>query len=194
MFGFADTQRQIQDLLLETRSYVGLQKKAIIAETRDKLSAVLSQLAIAVVCLLLGSMVLLFLAFFLAYVIGQALGSIALGFACVTAFVLLLLLIFWHWRALWIVRPVTNMMTRAFTVGEKPVETGQVAEELKESRTRMSGNFQQLMGNSKRPSSRVEQVSSWMGRGFAIYEGVRIGLSVMRAFSNVFGRKRRRRR
>ena len=68
MFGFHDTQRQMQNLLLETRNYVGLQKKALLAETRDKLSLILSQLAIAVVCLVLGSMVLVFFLFWLLWV------------------------------------------------------------------------------------------------------------------------------
>ena len=51
MFGFNETKQQMQDLLLETRTYVGLQKKALLMETRDKLSIILSRLAIAVVCL-----------------------------------------------------------------------------------------------------------------------------------------------
>ena len=96
MFGFSETKQQMQDLLMESRAYVGLQKKALLVETRDKLSVILSRLAIAVVCLVLGGMVLLFFSFFLAYIIGQALGSTAWGFACVTALVIVLLLIFWH--------------------------------------------------------------------------------------------------
>ena len=86
---FRDTQEQMQDLLLETRWYVGLQKKALMVETRDKLSTILSHLAIAVVCLVLGGIVLLFFSFFIAYLLGQYFGNNALGFACVTAFVLL---------------------------------------------------------------------------------------------------------
>ena len=68
---FSDTQRQMQELLQETRSYVGLQKEVLVLETREKLSIILSRLAIAVVCLVLGGMVLLFFSFFLAYIIGE---------------------------------------------------------------------------------------------------------------------------
>ena len=195
MFGFADTQKQMQDLLLETRSYVGLQKKALLAETRDKLSVILSRLAIAVVCLVLGGMLLLFFSFFLAYIIGQAIDNIALGFACVTAFVLLILLVFWHWRTRWIVIPITRLLYQVFTVDSKPLETEQVTEELHESRTRMSNGFNTLLHSGQEPANRVEAVSNWVSRGFAIYEGLRIGLSIVRAFTGVFGgRKRRRRR
>lgn len=191
MFGFGDTQRQMQNLLSETRNYVGLQKKALLAETRDKLSVILSQLAIAVVCLVLGSMVLVFFLFFLAYVIGQALGNNALGFALVTAFVLLLLVLFWFMRKIWIVGPITNMMSRVFTVDDKPLSTEEVAEELKDSRTRMTDSYHSLIGGTNRATSKVESVSNLIGRGFAIYEGVRIGASIFRALNMLFNRRRK---
>ena len=194
MFGFADTKQQMQDLLLETRSYVGLQKKALVVETRDKLSVLLSRLAIAVVCLVLGGMALLFFSFFLAYIIGQALGNVALGFAIVTLLVVALLAIFWWMRSAWVILPITSMMHNLFTVDDKPLEAAEVSEELHESRTRMSSGFQQLMGTSQRPVTHVENVSNWVSRAFAAYEGVRIGLSAFRAFTSIFGRKRRKRR
>ena len=194
MFGFDDTKQQMQDLLLETRSYVGLQKKALVVETRDKLSVLLSRLAIAVVCLVLGGMALLFFSFFLAYIIGQALDNVALGFAAVTLLVLLLLAIFWHMRAKWVITPITAMLNNLFTVDEKPLESEQVSEELHESRNRMSSSFQQLIGNTQEPTNHVENVSNWVSRAFAAYEGLRLGLSLMRAFSSIFGSKRKRRR
>ena len=190
MFGFHDTQRQMQNLLLETRNYVGLQKKALLAETRDKLSLILSQLAIAVVCLVLGSMVLVFFLFFLAYVIGQALGNNAIGFALVAAFVLLLLLCFWFMRKIWIVGPITNMMSRVFIVDDKPLSTEEVTEELKDSRTRMTENYHQLIGGNH-STSKVESISNLIGRGFAIYEGVRIGTSIFRVLNLFFNRRRK---
>ena len=193
MFGFADTKRQMQDLLLETRSYVGLQKKVLLIETRDKLGTLLSRLAIAVVCLILGSLVLLFFSFFLAYIVGQALGNVALGFAAVTLLVVVLLLLFWHMRMKWVVLPITDMMTSLFTVDDQPLETEKVSEELRESRARMSDNFQQMMHTGKRPANRVDAVTSWVSRGVAAYEGLRIGLSIIRAVGSIFGRKRRRR-
>jgi hypothetical protein len=193
MFGFAETKRQMQDLLLETRSYVGLQKKALLIETRDKLGTLLSRLAIAVVCLILGSLALLFFFFFLAYIVGQALGNVALGFAAVTLLVLLLLLLFWHMRTKWVILPITDMMTNLFTVDDQPLETEKVSEELRESRARMNDNFQQMMHTGERPANRVDAVTSWVSRGVAAYEGLRIGLSVIRAIGTIFGRKRRRR-
>ena len=194
MFGFSETKQQMQDLLMESRAYVGLQKKALLVETRDKLSVILSRLAIAVVCLVLGGMVLLFFSFFLAYIIGQALGSTAWGFACVTALVIVLLLIFWHYRTLWVIIPITEMMNSLFTVDETPIDGEQVSEELKPSRTRMASGFSQMMHTGEKPANQVEYVSNWMSRGFAAYEGLRIVLAIIRAFTNVFGRKRRRRK
>lgn len=194
MFGFADTQRQMQDILLETRTYAGLQKKALLAETRDKLSFILSRLAIAVVCLLLGGMLLLFFSFFLAYIIGQALGSTALGFACVTAFFFVLFLVFWNFRTRLVIQPVARLMNQVFATPDGgTLESEKVAEELHESRTRLSGQFSQLVHANEEPANRVESMSNWVSRGFAVYEGMRIGLSVVRAFGSIFRRKRRRR-
>ena len=195
MFGFSDTQKQMQNLLLETRSFVELQKKVLLAETRDKLTYILSRLAIAVVCLVLGGMMLLFFSFFLAYIIGQAIGNIAVGFACVTLLVCLLLIIFWHWRTTWIIIPLTRLLSKVFTVNEQPIEAETAMQDLQQSRTRMSNTFNSLIHGSQEPANRVEAVSNWVSRGFALYEGLRIGLSVVRAFTGVFGgRKRRRRR
>lgn len=193
MFGFSETKQQMQDLLLEGRSFANLQKKALLAGTRDKLTVILSRLAIAVVCLVLGSMALLFFSFFLAYILGQAFNNTALGFACVTGFVLLLLLVFWHWRRQWVITPITNMLYNLFVVDEEPLESEKISEELKESRTRMSDNFHTLLNPMNEPTNRVESVSNWLSRGFAAYEGLRLGISVIRAFTNIFGRKRRRR-
>jgi Na+/proline symporter len=192
MFGFSETKQQMQDLLLEGRSYANLQKKALLAGTRDKLSVILSRLAIAVVCLVLGGMALLFFSFFLAYILGQVLDNTALGFACVTAFVLLLLLIFWHWRTRWVVIPITNMLFNLFVVDDETLETEKISDELKESRTRMSDNFNSLLSPMQEPANRVESLSNWLSRGFAAYEGLRLGISVIRAFTGIFGRKRRR--
>lgn len=192
MFGFSETKQQMQDLLLEGRSYANLQKKALLAGTRDKLSVILSRLAIAVVCLVLGGMALLFFSFFLAYILGQVLDNTALGFACVTAFVLLLLLIFWHWRTKWVVIPITNMLFNLFVVDDETLETEKISDELKESRTRMSDNFNSLLTPMQEPANRVESLSNWLSRGFAAYEGLRLGISVIRAFTGIFGRKRRR--
>jgi len=192
MFGFSETKQQMQDLLLEGRSYANLQKKALLAGTRDKLSVILSRLAIAVVCLVLGGMALLFFSFFLAYILGQVLDNTALGFACVTALVILLLLIFWHWRTKWVVIPITNMLFNLFVVDDETLETEKISDELKESRTRMSDNFNSLLSPMQEPANRVESLSNWLSRGFAAYEGLRLGISVIRAFTGIFGRKRRR--
>lgn len=191
---FRDTQEQMQDLLLETRSYVGLQKKALMVETRDKLSTILSHLAIAVVCLVLGGIVLLFFSFFIAYLLGQYFGNNALGFACVTAFVLLLLLLFWYNRVAWVVIPITKMMTTQFTADDADATSEEVGQQLQESRNRMSQNFNQLLNPAEEAEGKVQNLSGWISRGFAIYEGLRMGLTVIRALSGMFGTKRIRRR
>lgn len=192
---FSDTQRQMQELLQETRSYVGLQKEVLVLETRDKLSIILSHLAIAVVCLVLGGMVLLFFSFFLAYIIGQALGNVALGFACVTAFVILLLIVFWMKREAWVVRPINSLTASLFVVNDETLTSENATEKLRESRSRMSDSFGLLVNPSdKAEGTNAKSISNMVSRGFAIYEGLRLGLSIVRTMSSIFGRRKRRRR
>lgn len=192
---FSDTQRQMQELLQETRSYVGLQKEVLVLETRDKLSIILSHLAIAVVCLVLGGMVLLFFSFFLAYIIGQALDNVALGFACVTAFVILLLIVFWMKREAWVVRPINSLTASLFVVNDETLTSENATEKLRESRSRMSDSFGLLVNPSdKAEGTNAKSISNMVSRGFAIYEGLRLGLSIVRTMSSIFGRHKRRRR
>ena len=117
-----------------------------------------------------------------------------LGFACVTAFVVLLLLIFWVKREAWVVTPINKMMTALFTVEDETLTTENRTEKLRESRSRVSESFGLLVNPSDaKEGSSAANISNMLSRGFAIYEGLRLGLSVVRTLSTIFGRKRRRR-
>ena len=88
--------------------------------------------------------------------------------------------------------PITKMLTNLFTVDEETLSTEQVSEQLHDSRVRMSEGFSQLLNTGSKTTNKAESVSNWVSRAFAAYEGLRIGISIVRAFGNIFGRKRRR--
>jgi len=116
MFGFAfdDTQRSMRDLLLEVKSYVGLQKRFLQLDLTEKLTVLLSGIAIAAICILLGSMILLYLTFALAHWIGEITGILAVGFLVIAIVIAILLAVIYTHRNKWIVQPLARMMVTLF--------------------------------------------------------------------------------
>lgn len=113
---------QFRTLLRETRRYLLLQKRFVALDVADKLIAILSTIAIAVVCFVLGVMVLFFLTFALAYWIGQMAGSLALGFLAIALLHLILVFIFYHNRTRWIIMPLARMMSALFAGQDTAIE------------------------------------------------------------------------
>lgn len=101
-------------LVQEVKHYLTLQKEYALMDTADKLTVILSAVAISAICLVLGAMVLFFLTFALAYWIGRLTGSLPLGFLCIAAFLLLMLIIAYTKRNAWIVQPLARMLVRLF--------------------------------------------------------------------------------
>ena len=116
MFGFAfdDTQRCMRELLLEVKSYLTLQKRFLQLDLTEKLTLLLSAIAIAVICLMLGGMALFYLTFALAYWIGEVTGVLALGFLVIALALALLLALVYYNRKRWIVQPLARMMVTLF--------------------------------------------------------------------------------
>lgn len=117
----------IRKLIREMRHYLALQREYAMMDTADKLTSILSAVAIATVCLLLCSMIFFFLALALAVWIGTLAGSLLWGFVGVAALVLLVLAVVWWQRDAWIVQPLARMMIRLFVTkddnNDDPQET-----------------------------------------------------------------------
>ena len=94
MFSNSKNIESIGKLLLEFKKYLELQKEFVKLDATEKMTVILSAILIVTVLLLLGSIVLLFLTFALAYYLGDVLGSLSLGFGLISAFILLLTVIF----------------------------------------------------------------------------------------------------
>lgn len=106
-------------LLQETKQYLNLQKEYALMDTADKLTVILSTVAIAAVCFVLGAMILFFLTFALAYWIGDLTGNLSLGFISIAVFLVLVLLIAYNKRNAWIIQPLARMMIRLFVNKEE---------------------------------------------------------------------------
>ena len=120
-----DYSDNLQSLWAEIKNYLSLQKEYLLMDTAEKLTVLLSAVAIAVVCLTLGAMALFFLLFALAVWIGQIAGNEVLGFLIMGGLLLLLMVIAYAGRKKWIIQPLSRLVVDLF------VEEKEDGEEVK---------------------------------------------------------------
>ena len=118
MFSNSKNIESIGKLLLEFKKYLELQKEFVKLDATEKMPVILSAILIVTVLLLLGSIVLLFLTFALAYYLGDVLGSLSLGFGLISAFILLLTVIFYLNRNRMVIQPMARFMTKLILTKE----------------------------------------------------------------------------
>lgn len=119
MFSSNKNIESIGRLFLEFKKYLELQKEFIKLDAAEKLTVTLSTILIVAVLLLLGSIVLLFLTFALAYYLGDALGSLPVGFGIIAALVLLLTVIFYVNRNRMVIQPLARFMINLIITKEE---------------------------------------------------------------------------
>lgn len=119
MFNFDETQQSIKQLLLESKEYYELQKQILKLDVAEKLTVLLSGLAIAVVCLVLGSLALFFLTFASAYWVGNLLGNQPMGFAAIALLFILIMYIVYLQRNKWIIQPMARLIVKLFINDEE---------------------------------------------------------------------------
>ena len=118
MFSNSKNIESIGKLLLEFKKYLELQKEFVKLDATEKMTVILSAILIVTVLLLLGSIILLFLTFALAYYLGDVLGSLSLGFGLISAFILLLTVIFYLNRNRMVIQPMARFMTKLILTKE----------------------------------------------------------------------------
>ena len=118
MFSNSKNIESIGKLLLEFKKYLELQKEFVKLDATEKMTVILSAILIVTVLLLLGSIVLLFLTFALAYYLGDVLGSLSLGFGLISAFILLLTVIFYLNQNRMVIQPMARFMTKLILTKE----------------------------------------------------------------------------
>jgi len=69
----------------------------------------------------------------------------------------------------------------------------QLKRELNASKASLQEKVQNIVAPLPNTRKKATQVSRLVSNGFAIYEGVRLGYSIISAFRAIFGKRRRRR-
>lgn len=123
MLGTGKYTEDIKEIILEVKHYLNLQKKYLAIDAAEKTTAILSAVAIAAICILLGTIILLFCTFALAYWIGDLLNSLPLGFLTMALIVILLLLLFYCKRNAWVIQPLARMTAKLFIENDQEEET-----------------------------------------------------------------------
>lgn len=67
----------------------------------------------------------------------------------------------------------------------------QVKKELKASRANIKYKVQGIISPAKTVKRNTTRIGQLVSNGLAIYEGIRLGMSVISAFRSLFGRRRR---
>ena len=114
MLGTGKYTEDFREIILEVRHYLTLQKKYFAIDAAEKTTVILSAVAIAAICILLGGMILLLCTFALAYWIGDLLNSLPLGFLTMAIIVALILLLFYCKRNAWVIQPIARMAAKLF--------------------------------------------------------------------------------
>ncbi len=191
---FEETQRLMSNLAAEGRVYATLQKKAVQKDLTEGLSQLLSSLAVAFVVILLASITLMFACVGLAFLIGQCLGSTALGFAIIGGIFCLLLLVVYLKREAWIIASIRLLVNSTVGRGTTDESREQLNQQIQESKQRMQNAMQQLTSSESAPATGIQRLTRWAGWGYTLFQGVRMGTALASTLSALFGGRKRRRR
>ncbi len=191
---FQETQENIGKLFVETGEYAGLYKQYAQKKLSEKVTSLLSGIVVAFVLILIGSAVLLLLFFALAYWLGDVLGSMPLGFACLTLFSFVVLLIVYFCRSRWIVAPITRLVANAIDDASVKETTDELETKLHERKDSVLNSLHNVTDETAEYNNRAMTASRWVYHIMSLYNGFRIGLSAMNVVNSLLGRTRKRKR
>lgn len=195
------TTSQFTHLFQQVKDHLTLQKELLSLNSAQVLTRLFSAILLWTVLLLVGSMVLLFAGFALAYWLGTLLNNEVLGFAIVAGGLLLVSFIFYVNRKAWVVVPtaqfIVSLLASALT---QPTEEGlaqekeRVTQKLEENQNEIKETANRLMAPIPAARNRWESAANLLQNGWNIYRGLQMGLSAIAAIRSVFGLGRKRRR
>ena len=113
---FADDRsiENLQQLFVEFKKYLKLQKEYTKLEITEKLSILLSALVLLSVVIILGMVALFYLSFALAYILDPLVGGLMVSFSIIAGFHLLLVLLVITFRKKLIINPMVNFIAGLF--------------------------------------------------------------------------------
>lgn len=201
MFVNEQMTSQMGHLFDEGRQYWNLQKQYLGLHTAEVLTRLLSTVALVLILILVGSLVLLFGSFALAFWLGDLLGSSMWGFGIIALVVLLLAVVIYVNRTAWIVRPTTRFLV-GLLASSLPVPTQEgitmekahLREQLENNEREMKDSASTLLSPAPAAKNKWESAVNLFENGISLYRGIQLGVSAIVALRSVFklGRKRKK--
>lgn len=114
MFANDKSINTLQELFSEIKKYFILKGQYFKLDMVEKLTILLSTLILILVLLVLGTMALFYLSFMLVYVVASALGSLIGAYAIVGIALIIVALVIYRMRHLFIVRPMAAFLAKLF--------------------------------------------------------------------------------
>jgi hypothetical protein len=114
MFANDESIENIQQLFVELKKYLELQKEYTKFELTEKLTILLSTLILIFMLIILGMVALFYGLFALVYVLEPLVGSLTASFGIITGINLLLILIVILYRKKLIIAPLVNFLANLF--------------------------------------------------------------------------------
>ena len=200
MFANEKTTAQIGQLFDEAKRYWELQKQHLSLNSVEILTRLFSTLVLVLILILVGSLVLLFGSFALAYWLGELLDSMLLGFGIIACILLLLALMVYANRRSWIVRPTTQFMVSLLasslavpTQDGITIEKAHLRKQMDENLRDLKESANTLLAPLPAAKNRWDNASFWFQNGMNLYRGIQLGASAIVALRRIFkfGRKRK---
>lgn len=114
MFANDKSIDNLQQLFIELKKYVELQKDYVKLDLVEKLTKLLSTLILVLVLLVLGMMVLFYLSFTLAYILEPLVGGLMVSYGIISTGIVLIIALIVIFRKRFIVQPLINFLANLF--------------------------------------------------------------------------------
>ncbi|MCR5819983.1 MAG: hypothetical protein K6F94_03405 [Bacteroidaceae bacterium] len=198
-----DTQR-LKNLLRQGGEYWQLQRRMLSLQSASTLAKLLATIALWLIVFLVGSLVLLFASFALAFWLGDISGSNLLGFGVIALVLLLVVLLVYSCRQQWIYLPVARYMIDLLVsptpegfhitdMTQATEEMTRVSEQLNANREQLKESAQDVFIQNNPPSNKWELAGELLKNGRSIYRAMQLGVNLWAAIRLLLGSKKRRR-
>jgi hypothetical protein len=119
MFASDKNIDNLQQLFIEFKKYLELQKEYTKLELTEKLSVLLSTMVLVLLLIVLGMIALFYLSLTFAYVLSPLVGGLVVSYGIIAAFHLLLILLIAVFRKKLIIHPMVRFLAELFLNTDK---------------------------------------------------------------------------
>ena len=158
MFADDNSIENIQQLFLEFKKYLELQKKYTQLEVAEKLTILLSTLILVLLVVILGMVALFYLSFTLAYILDPIVGGLMVSFAMISCFHILLIALIVIFRK----------------------------KELRTQKQVMSDTARNLFAPIAPAADKGTAIMRAFNTGMAVFDGAMLGIKLMRKIRKIF--------